>query len=174
MNFLKNKFVIVDLETSGLDENRDYITEVGAIKIEDGVICDRFATLVNTPQMTELPREIEVLTGITFNELQSAPSICNVLKKLSEFSKGCKFVAHNAPFDIAFLRKWGGLCGVDFYSVTLGAVDTVKLAQNVLGDTVKNYRLATLAKFFGIEFTYHRALSDAETTAKIFLRLANM
>lgn len=173
MDISDRSFIVVDLETSGLDKNRDYIIEVGAVKIVDGVICDSFSTFVNTPQMTELPQEVEELTGIKFSDLQSAPSVEAVLQKLYDFANGCTFVAHNAPFDMAFLGNWGFWSGVDFYTATRGAIDTVKLAQEVLGNKVGNFKLSTLAEYFGIEFTHHRALNDAEATAKIFLKLAN-
>ena len=172
MDILNRNFAVFDLETSGLDKNRDYIIEVGAVKIENGVICDRFSTLVKTQQMTELPEEIEKLTGIKFSELQSAPSVVTALQELYDFANGCTFVAHNAPFDTAFLGNWGFWCGIDFYTATRGAIDTVKLAQEILGAKVKNYKLSTIAEYFKIEFTPHRALDDAEATAKIFLELA--
>lgn len=172
---IENKsIVVVDLETSGLDKNRDYIIEVGAVKIKNGVICDRFSTLAYTLQMTELPQEVEELTGIKFSDLQSAPSVDEVLQKLYDFANGCTFVAHNAPFDMAFLGNWGFWCAIDFYTATRGAIDTVKLAREVLGGKVINYKLSTLAEYFGIEFTHHRALDDAEATAKIFLELAKL
>ena len=172
MDISNRSYVVIDLETSGIDKNCDYIIEVGAVKIVDGVICERFSTLVNTPQMTELPDEVEALTGINFSDLQSAPSVLTVLQKLYDFANGCTFVAHNAPFDMAFLGNWGFWCGVDFYTATRGAIDTVNLAQEVLGDKVNNYGLSTLAEYFGIEFTHHCALGNAEASAKIFLELA--
>lgn len=174
MDISKDTFVVVDLETSGLDKNRDYIIEVGAVKIVDGVVCDSFSTLVNTPQMTELSQEIEELTGIKFSDLQSAPSVEVALQKLYDFASGCTFVAHNAPFDTAFLGNWGFWCGIDFYTATCGAIDTVKLAQEILRDKVNNYKLSALAEYFGIDFRHHRALDDAEATAKIFLELAKL
>lgn len=173
MDLLNNKYVVLDLETSGLDKNRDYIIEVGAVKIENGVIGERFSTLVKTPQMPELSKEIEELTGIRFADLQSAPSIDNVLRDLYDFLKGCTLVVHNLPFDYAFLQNWGFWCGVYFDEFKAG-IDTVKLAQEKLGDKVKNYSLSTLANYYNIEFTSHRALQDAETTAKIFLELIQL
>ena len=163
--------VVVDLETSGLDKNRDYIIEVGAVKIEEGKICDKFATLVYTPQMKCLPPEVESLTGITYEQLKGAPLVEEVLQKLYKFAKDCTLVAHNLPFDFAFLRNWGFWCGVHFDEFEKDAIDTIDLAKQVLGDKVKNYKLATLADYFNIEFNHHRALDYAEVTAKIFLEL---
>ncbi len=173
MDIFNNKYVVLDLETSGLNKNYDYIIEVGAVKIENGEISERFSTLVNTTQMRELPKEIEVLTGIKFADLQSAPSIDSVLRELYGFMKGCTLVVHNLPFDYAFLRNWGFWCGVHFDEFSDG-IDTVKLAQEKLGDKVLNFKLPTLTNYFNIEFTNHRALHDAETTAKIFLELIQL
>lgn len=173
MDMVNNKYVVLDLETSGLNKNYDYIIEVGAVKIENGEMRESFSTLVNTPQMRELPKEIEVLTGIKFADLQSAPAIDSVLRKLYSFLNGCTLVAHNLPFDYTFLRNWGFWCGVHFCDFSDG-IDTVKLAQEKLGDKVLNFKLTTLANYFNIEFTNHRALHDAETTAKIFLELIQL
>lgn len=164
--------VIVDLETSGLDINRDYIIEVGAVKIENGKIRDKFSSLVNSPQMESLPEEVEKLTGITFEQLKTAPTIGDVLQKFYDFAKGSILVAHNLPFDFAFLRNWGFWCRVNFDEFEKDATDTVALAKQVLGDKVKNYNLATLADYFNTEFNHHRALDDAEATAKILLEFA--
>lgn len=169
-----NTIVVVDLETSGLDKNRDYIIEVGAVKIENGEINERYYSLANTPQMQLLPEEIERLTGITFEQLKTAPFVGEVLKGLFEFSRSCIIVAHNLPFDFAFLRNWGFWCGVPFDEFKDKVIDTVALAKQILGDKVKNYKLSTLAEYFNIEFNHHRALDDAEATAKIFLELAKI
>ena len=172
MDILNNKFVVVDLETSGLDKNRDYIIDVGAVKIEKGEICDKFATFVYTPQMKCLPLEVESLTGIKYEQLKGAPLVEEVLQKLYKFAKDCTLVAHNLPFDFAFLRNWGFWCGVPFDEFKDKVIDTVELAKQVLGDNVANYKLLTLADYFNIKFTHHRALDDAETTANILLELA--
>ena len=165
------KFVVFDLETTGLDCNRDYIIEIGAVKIEKGKITERFSTFANSLQLQSIPQEIEELTGISYEQVKDAPLIDVVLKQFYEFAKGCILVAHNLPFDFAFLRNWGFWCGVDFNEFDKDALDTVVLAKEILNDKVKNYKLSTLAKYFGIEFTHHRALNDAEATAKILIKL---
>ena len=172
MDIFNNKYVVVDLETSGLDKNRDYIIELAAVKIENGIICNKFSTLVYTPQMKCLPPEVEGLTGITYEQLKDAPLVDEVLQKLYKFANGCILVIHNLPFQFAFLRNWGFWCGVHFDKFEKDAIDTIDLARQVLGDKVKNFKLATLAEYFNIEFNHHRALDDAEATAKIFLELA--
>lgn len=165
-----NTFVVVDLETSGLSVH-DFIIEVGAVKIKNGEICDKFSTLVNSIQLKSLPPEIERLTGIKYEQIKNAPYVDEVLQKLYKFAKDCTFVAHNLPFDFGFLRNWGFWCGVPFDEFKDNVIDTVELSKKVLGDKVKNYKLATLADYFNIEFNHHCALDDAETTAKILLEL---
>lgn len=164
--------VVFDLETSGLDKNRDYIIEVGAVKITNGKICDRFSTLVNSPQMEALSAEVEQLTGITFEQLKCAPLIEDALKSFYEFAKGSILVAHNLLFDLAFLCNWGDRCGISFDEFEKDAMDTISLAEVILGDKIKSFKLSSIAQYFDIEFTHHRALDDAETTAKILLELA--
>ena len=171
MDILNNKFVVVDLETSGLDKNRDYIIEIAALKIENGKICDKFSTLVYTPQMKCLLPEVESLTGITYEQLKGAPLVEEVLQKLYKFANGCILVFHNLPFQFAFLRNWGFWCGVHFEEFEKDAIDTIDLAKQVLDDKVENYKLATLADYFNIEFTPQLTLDYAEATAKIFLDL---
>lgn len=164
------KFVVVDLETTGLDTHKDYIIEIGAVKIVKGKITDKFSTFVSCS--ASLPSEIVELTGITENDVKDAPAIEEALKSLRQFMQGCTLVAHNLPFDFAFLRNWGFWCGVDFNEFEKNALDTVELAKEILESEVENYKLSTLAKYFGVEFTHHRALNDAEATSKIFIKLA--
>ena len=174
MDIFNNKYVVVDLETSGLDKNRDYIIEVGAVKIINGKICDKFSTLVYTPQMQCLSAAVESLTGIKFEQLKCAPLVEEVLQKLYKFAKDCTLVAHNLPFDFAFLRNWGFWCGISFDEFEKDEIDTIGLAKQVLGNKVKNYKLATLADYFNIKFTPQLTLDYAEATAKIFLELAKL
>lgn len=166
------KFVVVDLETTGLDTNREYIIEIGAVKIENGGITEKFSTFVSSP--VSLPTEIVELTGITENDLKDAPIIEEALKDLREFMQGCMLVAHNLSFDYAFLRNWGSECGLSFGEFEKSALDTVELAREILENEVENFKLSTLAKYFGIEFTHHRALNDAEATANILIELAQI
>lgn len=172
---IKNKkFAVVDIETSGLDKNRDYIIAVGTVKMENGKITDKFSMLVNNPQMESLSEEAEVLAGIQYEDLKAAPKIEEVLNGLFDFCKGCILVVHNLPFGFAFLRNWGFWCGISFDEFEKGAIDTVALAKEVLGDKVEDYKLSTLADYFNIKFTHHRAYYYAETTAKIILELAKL
>ena len=173
MNILKDRFVVVDLETTGLDVNRDYIIEIGAVKIEDGKCSDTFSSFASCMQMQKLPEKITALTGITDNDLLNAPPIENVLAQLKDFAEGYILVAHNLSFDFAFLRNWGFWCGVDFDSFAGDAIDTIEYAKSILDGKVKNYKLSSLAEYFDMRFTHHRALTDAVATAEIFIRLAD-
>ena len=141
------------------------------VKIAGGKITETFSTFVSCP--VSLPAEIVELTGITESDLRGAPTIEEALKNLGEFMRGCALVAHNLLFDFAFLRNWGSRCGVDFNEFEKDALDTVELAREVLKNRVENYKLSTLAKYFRIAFSHHRALNDAETTAEIFIGLAS-
>lgn len=172
MDILKNKFVVVDLETTGSDVNRDYIIEIGAVKIENGEISETFSSFASSVQLKKLPEKIAALTGMTDEDLSNAPRIENVLAGFKEFADGYTLVAHNLPFDFAFLRNWGFWCGVDFDSFANEAIDAIEYAKRILGSKVKNYKLSTLAEYFGIEFTQRRVLSDVVATAQVFLRLA--
>lgn len=172
MDILKEKFVIVDLETTGLDTSRDFIIEIGAAKIENGIIADTFSSFVSNLQMQHLPENITALTGITDADLKNAPPIHDVLLQLKDFMSDHTLVAHNLRFDFAFLLNWGFQCGVDFEPFANNAIDTIEYAKGVLGNKVKNYKLSTLAEYFGIKFAHHRALTDALATAEVFIRLA--
>lgn len=173
MDILKDRFVVVDLETTGLDVNRDYIIEIGAVKIENGKCGDTFSSFASCVQMQKLSEKITALTGITDNDLVNAPPIENVLAQLKNFAEGHILVAHNLPFDFAFLRNWGFRCDVDFDPFAKDAIDTIEYAKRILGGQVKNYKLSTLAEYFDVQFTHHRAFTDAVATAEIFIKLAD-
>lgn len=169
-----SKSVVFDIETTGLRNNVvtgefDYIIEVGAIKIEREKITEKFASFVSCPE--KLAECIINLTGITNEDLKDAPAVDKVLKDFCEFCKGCILVAHNLPFDYRFISYYGEKYGIYFNNQKL---DTVVLAKEILHGKVENYKLSTLANYFNIKFTHHRALNDAETTAKILLELAKL
>jgi DNA polymerase-3 subunit epsilon len=158
-------FVVVDLETTGGMTPESAITEVGAVKVRGGEPRGEFATLVDPG--TPIPPFITVLTGITDAMVISAPRIESVLPSFLEFARGCVLVAHNAPFDIGFLRRE---CQVRGYPwPRFPVVDTADLARRVLTrDEVPNCRLATLARFFrSATEPCHRALADARATVDV-------
>ena len=166
---MNNKFVVIDLETSGLSKS-DYIIEVGAVKIENGKLTERFSSFVSCPQ--QLSPETTYLTGITNDQLIGEPSVEEVLKKLHSFSKGCILVAHNMSFQYSFLSKYGEEYGIFFDNPM---IDTLTIAKARLNGRVKNYHLGTIAEYLCIETgnLYH-SIDYAILAAKMFLELEKM
>ncbi|AKU17146.1 DEDD exonuclease domain-containing protein [Luteipulveratus mongoliensis] len=158
-------FVVVDLETTGGSPVASEITEVGAVKVRAGEVLGEFQTLVN-PGLP-IPAFISVLTGITDRMVASAPRIDSVLPSFLEFAKGSVLVAHNAPFDITFLKAATSRLGLEWPGHAV--VDTAHLArQLVTRDEAPNRKLGTLAQLFGAATTPdHRALHDAQATVDV-------
>lgn len=163
-------FVIVDLETTGTSAGESEITEIGAVKTRGGEILGEFQSLVK-PELSVISPFVARLTGITHAMVDDAPSIRSVLPSFLEFSLGSVLVAHNAPFDIGFLRS---ACEkLDYHWPQPTVLDTVTLSRRVVGrDEVRNHKLSTLAAHFGTEVSPdHRALSDARATGELLHRL---
>ena len=159
-------FAILDIETTGGSPDLNAITEIGIVKVKGGEILGEFQTLVNPG--VAIPINIEILTGISTSMTATAPRIDQVLPSFFEFMAGAIPVAHNARFDIGFLRCAAIRHG---YSWDLPkALDTVQLAKVALGrDEVRNRKLSTLAQRFGTTVQpNHRALSDARATVEVF------
>ncbi len=165
-DFKREKFVVFDLETTGLSQGgvMDKIIEIGAVKIENGSISERFSTFVACP--TALPAEIVKLTGITDEMLVGAPEIGPVIADFYKFTAGCSLVAHNTQFDCRIIKYYGEAEG---YRFDRKQYDTLFLAQELL--SLRNYKLNTIADYFGFSFDHHRAFEDAFVTAKIFIEL---
>jgi len=166
---IETTFVVVDLETTGGSHRESSITEIGAVKIKGGEIVGEFQTLVN-PE-SPIPAFITVLTGITDAMVIEAPKIGEALFSFLEFagsSNETVLIAHNAPFDVGFLRAAAEKCGVAWPSFQV--IDTAKIARYVVTrDEAPNCKLATLAQFFGAQTNPdHRALSDARATVDVF------
>ncbi len=158
-------FVVVDLETTGGSPSEAGITEIGAVKVRGGEIVGEFQTLVQ-PGMP-IPPFIAVLTGITDTMLVDAPSLGVAVPAFLDFAAGSVLVAHNAPYDISFLKGACARLGRAFPEHTV--VDTARLARAVLlRDEVRNCKLGTLAQHFGAATTpNHRALADARATVDV-------
>jgi DNA polymerase-3 subunit epsilon len=159
-------FCVVDLETTGGSAQAgSMITEVGAVKVRAGEVLGEFQTLVNPH--TEIPAFIAVLTGISNSMVADAPPIESVLPAFLEFARGCVLVAHNAPFDIGFLRHFAEQQGREWPAFEV--VDTAVLARRVITrDDAPNCKLSSLAKAFRSATTpNHRALSDARATVDV-------
>jgi DNA polymerase III subunit epsilon len=158
-------FVVVDLETTGGSPKDSAITEIGAVKVRGGQVLGEFQTLVDPGR--EIPPYISVLTGITSMMVAAAPRIDSVLPAFLEFARGTVLVAHNAPFDLGFLRAACESSGVPWPA--FGSVDTAVLARRLLTrDEVPNCKLGTLAPFFSTSTQpCHRALADARATVDV-------
>ena len=159
-------FCVVDLETTGGSaEGGSMITEIGAVKVRAGEVLGEFQTLVNPH--TAIPPFIAVLTGITNSMVASAPPIESALPAFLEFAQGCVLVAHNAPFDVGFLKHFAAQQGRPW--PTFEVLDTARLARRVVTrDDAPNCKLSSLALAFGSSTTpNHRALSDARATVDV-------
>lgn len=162
-------FVVFDLETTGFSPEKNKIIEIGAVKISNGVIIDRYSTFVNPD--VPIPFEIEQLTGINDNMVLSASKIDVLLPQFLDFCQNSVLVAHNASFDISFIAHNAELMGREFDPTVL---DTVALARYLLPQ-LNRFKLDTVAKALHISLeNHHRAVDDAKTTADIFLKFIEM
>ncbi len=170
--FTARSFVVVDLETTGLNHSPaggliDRIIELGAVKIEGGIITQRFHSFVACP--VKLSEKIRSLTGIDDEMLVGAPEIGPVITDFYKFCDGCALVAHNAEFDLSFIRYYGEQEGFRF---SHPYYDTLALSQETL--RLPAYKLNNLVDYFGFTFQHHRAYDDALATAKVFIELVRM
>ena len=163
---LDGTFICFDIETTGLSANRDKITEIGAVKVENGQITDTFSTFAN-PGMP-IPAKITELTGITDAMVKDAPSQSEAVSAFLELAGDNVLVAHNAPFDTSFIRK---ACENMNREYNYTSIDTVAISRAILTD-IKNCKLDTVAKYLRLgDFNHHRATDDAEMLARIFINL---
>lgn len=162
-------YVVLDFETTGLSPTSDNIIEIAALKIDkNGNELESFSTLVNP--LCSIPGKITQLTGITDDMLCDAPCILEVIGDLYAFLGEYPIVAHNAPFDISFLKAVYQKAGI---TAELHYIDTVNLAKQAYPG-MPNYKLATLIQKLGIANTQdHRALSDVYQTHILFQKCVN-
>jgi DNA polymerase-3 subunit alpha (Gram-positive type) len=166
---LEASFVVFDIETTGFSQSNDRIIEIGAVKVEKGEIVDKYSTFIN-PEIP-IPYEIEQLTSINDDMVISAPTIDVILPQFLSFCEGCVLVAHNASFDVGFIRKNAERLGTltDFT-----VVDTVGLSRILLPE-LNRHKLNVVAKALGVSLeNHHRAVDDAGATAEIFLKFCTM
>ncbi|GAB3436387.1 DEDD exonuclease domain-containing protein [Phycicoccus ginsengisoli] len=158
-------FVVVDLETTGGNPNDSAITEIGAVRVRGGQVLGEFQTLVN-PHLP-IPPFIQALTGITTAMVADAPRIEAALPAFLEFARGSVLVAHNAGFDVGFLKAAARQQGIEWPRHAV--VDTVHLARQLVGrDEARNHKLSSLAELFGASTVPdHRALHDARATVDV-------
>ena len=166
---LSGGFVVFDIETTGFSALKDRIIEIGAVKVENGVVIDRYSTFVNPER--PIPFRIKNLTGITDEMVEDSLVIADILPKFLEFAGSCAIVAHNASFDTGFIRKNAKDIKAEFDPIIL---DTVEMSRILLPD-LKNHKLDTVAQALGVSLeNHHRAVDDAEATAQIFIRLCEL
>ena len=166
---LEGTYVVFDIETIGFSAVTDRIIEIGAVKVEDGKITDKFSTFVNPKR--PIPFRITELTGITDEMVIDSPDIETILPQFIEFIGDAVLVAHNASFDVGFIEQ---NCKRQKIEADFTYVDTVALAR-VLLPALNRFKLDTVAKALNISLeNHHRAVDDAGCTAEIFVKFVQM
>ena len=165
---IDGSFVVFDLETTGFGAKSSEIIEIGAVRVVNGVFQETFSEFVNPK--CPIPYTIQELTGINDTMVAHARTIQEVLPEFLEFCKGSVMVAHNAGFDISFIRQKAKDQGIE---TDFTVIDTVALSRALLKD-LKRYKLDTVAKKLGVSLeNHHRAVDDATATAEIFVKLVD-
>ena len=166
---LRDSYVVFDIETTGFSPIQNKIIEIGAVKMVNGEVTDRFSRFVNPKE--PIPFRIQELTSINDDMVKDAEEIEKVLPDFMEFCQGSVLVAHNAGFDTSFIEENCKRQGLPYdYTV----VDTLSLARMLLTDMAK-FGLANLCKKFNISLeNHHRAIDDATATGEVFIKLIEM
>ena len=163
---LDGTFVVFDVETTGLYSDTDVIIEIGAVKIKNGKVIGSFSDFVNPKR--NIPAEVQKLTGISNSMVASAETEDIVIPKFIEFAKDCVLVAHNADFDMGFLKKSAQRCGID---VKFAYLDTIQIAKRVMPEK-RVFKLDKLCKDLNIILrSHHRAKDDADATGQLMLAM---
>ena len=156
-------YCVLDLETTGISITTEKITEVGIMKVKNGEVIDEFEIFVNPEK--PIPQRVVEVTNITDEMVKDAETIDKVFPKVLEFVGDSIIVAHNASFDVGFLKHNAKLLGYEFNNTY---IDTLPLAKDLFPD-LKKYKLGKIADSLGIEVDVaHRALADVDTTVKVF------
>ncbi len=156
-------YCVLDLETTGFSPITEKITEIGIMKLKDGKVIDEFSCFVNPEK--PIPARVVEVTNITDDMVENAETIEKVFPEMLEFIEGSALVAHNAEFDIGFLKHNAKVLGYDFDFTYL---DTLSIAKDIFPE-YKTYKLGRIAKNLGIKVEVaHRALDDVDTTVKVF------
>ena len=162
-------YCVLDLETTGFSAKTEKITEVGIMKLKNGEVIDSFSCFVNPEK--HIPQRVSEVTHITDEMVADSETIDKVFPKILEFIEGSVLVAHNAPFDIGFLKQNAKVLGHKFDYTYL---DTLSLAKDLFPD-YKRYQLGKIAANLGIKVEVaHRALDDVDTTVKVFNVMMDM
>ncbi|MCM1523902.1 MAG: PolC-type DNA polymerase III [Ruminococcus sp.] len=166
---IKGEMIVFDLETTGFSAEGDRIIEYGAVRLRDLELCDEFNCFADPEKA--IPERITKLTGISDKMVEGAPSQREALERFIEFcGESPVLIAHNAGFDVSFIRAECLRQGIDF---RFSVIDTVVMCRSMLHD-LKKHKLDTVAKHLGLgEFDHHRAHEDARILGRIFIKLAN-
>ncbi len=169
-DLLDGSFVVIDVETTGFDVNHAEIIDVGAVRVEGGVLTETFSTLVDPGFF--IPERVKRLTGITNAMLVGRPRMGRVLPQLLEFIGNSVLVGHNILQDIKFIDKYTRLYRREKFRRPY--ICTLQLSRKLLPSLGK-HTLRDVADHFGIRYTrLHRALEDAKVTAQVFLALLDL
>ena len=156
-----DEFVVFDIETTGFSSVTDKIIEIGAVRVENGIIISRFQTYVKP--FKRIPSNITALTGITEDDVKNAPRIEDAIEKFLNFIGNDILVAHNAAFDMRFVCTVCVLLGLNIQNQV---IDSVKLAKKYIKGT-KNYKLETLKEHLRIRLDSHNASDDCTVTYNV-------
>ncbi|MDF2523911.1 MAG: polymerase alpha subunit, partial [Clostridiales bacterium] len=166
---MDGEFVVFDLETTGLNSYKDRITEIGAVKILNGEIVDRFSSFVN-PQI-HIPEFITKLTGITDEMVREAPPIEEVLPQFLDFVKDAPLAAHNASFDMGFIKHCAKAMEIEIKNTV---IDTLQLSRYMFPE-LSRHKLNIVSKHLGIDLeNHHRAVDDSKATGEILIKCFEM
>ena len=166
---LNTEYIVFDIETTGLSQKKNKIIEIGAVKVKDGEEIDRFSEFINPEE--PIPYSIEQLTSITDEMVMHAPTVDVILPKFLEFCGDDIVVAHNAAFDTGFIKKNAKDLGMKFDNTIM---DTMTLSHVLLPELGK-FTLDRVCKALNVKNEHHhRAVDDANATAKIFVKLYEM
>ncbi len=162
----EKEYVVFDIETTGLNDAKDEITEIGAVKIIGGKITEQFTSLIKVN--AHISDEIVKITGITDEMVKNSPRISAVIPDFMKFIEGAVLVGHNViNFDYKFIKRFAG---EEDFEVKNKVIDTYEMARKYLL-VLKKFDLQTIADYFGIVFHHHRALADAYATAEAFIEI---
>lgn len=162
-------YIVVDLETTGLDPLIEGILEIAAVRLEGDRVVAAWQTLVNPGPLVELSEASRAIHGITAEMVADAPTVPEALRTFLAFLGDAPLVAHNAPFDVAFLNR--GLAGLGAPALANEAIDTLEMAREVFPEQ-RSHKLESLCRLLGHEAVgFHRAAADAGHLAVIFPRL---
>lgn len=156
-------YVVFDIETTGLNKDKDFIIEIGALKYRNNILVDEFSYLIN-PNIS-LPQIITDITGIKDRDLIGKDTIDVILPKFIEFIEDLPLIAHNNSFDLGFINK--NLSNLNLSELNNENIDTLELSKKYLPQ-MYNFKLETLKKYFNIKQISHRAIGDCHTANYVY------